>query len=108
MYKSIRTEEVPAYLKGRKKEAKDNYIIARYRCGNVMKENQHWREEEDKICKVCDKELENMIHVLKKCENTKDKMLIQKYLNEEEKSWEIMKKIEAVREERKKREEESD
>lgn len=47
-----------------------------------------------------------MIHVLKKCENTKDKMLIQKYLNEEGKR--NYEKNRGGKRRKEKREEESD
>lgn len=40
MYKDITTEELPKYLR-RKKKGKDRCLIARYRCGNEMKGSQH-------------------------------------------------------------------
>lgn len=53
MYKDITTEELPKYLR-RKKKGKNRCLIARYRCGNEMKGTQHWRETEDKVCRICD------------------------------------------------------
>jgi len=37
-YKNVRTEELPEYLRGKKRK-KDIIMIARYRCGNEMKGN---------------------------------------------------------------------
>lgn len=36
IYKNIMTEELPAYLRGRRGK-KDRSLIARFRCGNEMK-----------------------------------------------------------------------
>lgn len=58
-YKEIMTKEVPEYLRRKKKE-KERRTIARYRCGNEMREGQHWREEDKRICRVCRKEKENL------------------------------------------------
>lgn len=45
-YREIIKENPPKYLQGKRKR-KDRYLIARYRCGNELKGNQHWRETED-------------------------------------------------------------
>jgi len=51
-YKRIITENTLKYLEGRKK-GKDRCLIARYRCGNETRGSQHWREEEDRKCRIC-------------------------------------------------------
>lgn len=60
-YKEIMTRVLPKYLIGKKK-TKDRCLIARYRCGNELRGNQHWKDMADEICKVCEKEEENLIH----------------------------------------------
>lgn len=55
IYKNIRTEELPAYLRGRRGK-KNRGLIARFRCGNEMRGNQHWKEEEERKCRICEKE----------------------------------------------------
>lgn len=73
IYKDIITEDLPKYLHEKKKR-KDRYLIARYRCGNEMKRNQHWRETEDKICRICEIEEESITHMLRKCQATRNEI----------------------------------
>jgi len=54
-YKTLITEEIPKYLKGKKKR-KDRCRYNRYRCRNGTKENQYWREKEDQTYKICREE----------------------------------------------------
>ena len=71
-------------------------LIARYRCGSEVKGSQHWKEEEDRRCRICQKEEENIEHVLKECEATKSEIQLNEFLGEEGKGLEIMKWIEKV------------
>lgn len=50
----------------RNDKKKDKCLIARYRC-NEPRDNQHWKDLEDKICRVYEGEEENLIHVLREC-----------------------------------------
>ncbi|XP_077278957.1 uncharacterized protein LOC143906639 [Temnothorax americanus] len=102
-YKEILTEELPKYLLGKKKK-NDRMLIARYRCGSEVKGSQHWREEEDRRCRICQKEEENIEHILKECEATKSEIQLKEFLGKEGKRLEVMKKIERVRKEAEERE----
>jgi len=66
------------------KKKKEKSLIASYRCGNEMRGGQHWREENEKTCS--DRRgsgEENIMHILKECEVTKDEMPIEEFLSEE-------------------------
>jgi len=103
MYKNIMVEAVPSYVLEKMKK-KERSLIASYRCKNEMRGGQHWREKNERTCRDrCGSGEENIMHVLKECEATKDEMSIEEFLSEEGKSCNAMKKINRVRE--KKREE---
>lgn len=97
------TEEIPKYLRERRKK-KDRNVIARYRCGNKMRGSQHWREDKERKCRVC-KGVEILMHVLKECEATRYETSIEEFLKEDGKSCELMKRIDRIREERRKEKE---
>jgi len=78
-------------------------LIARYRCGSEVKGSQHWREEEDRRCRICQKEKENIEHILKEYEVTKSEIQLEEFLGEKGKGLEVMKWIEKVRKEAEKR-----
>jgi hypothetical protein len=44
------TEEIPEYL--RKKSARKRKMMARFRCGNVERENRYWMEGQGSRCKI--------------------------------------------------------
>lgn len=94
------TEEIPKYLKGRMK-TKDRSWIAKFRSGNETRGGQHWREEEERKCRVCWQKEETVDHILKECGTTKSEMEIEEFLGEEGKVLEVMKKIGRIREEAK-------
>jgi len=96
-YKNILTEELPKYLKGRRKR-KDRSLIAR--CGNEIRGGQYWRKEEDRRCRICWHAEETIRHVLKECEKIRSGLEIEEFLGEDGKGLELMKTIEK-REERK-------
>ena len=54
-YKGIITQERPNYLKGRMNKG-ERSLITRFRCGNAVKGNRHWRRSEDRLCRICMKE----------------------------------------------------
>lgn len=57
-------------MRGRRKK-KERNLIARFRCENEMRGNQHWKEEEEKKYKICKQGIENITHVLTECGMTK-------------------------------------
>lgn len=104
VYKNIRTEERPGYLRGRRKKKKRNRI-ARYRCRNEMRGSRYWSEEEERKCRICKKGIEDWNHILRECEKTKEKMEIEALLEENGGGYEVIRKIEGIREKRREEEE---
>lgn len=51
--------------------------------------NHHWRDIEDKRCRICEKE-ENLIYVLRKYRWTRDNIQVKEFLKEEEKELKMM------------------
>jgi len=96
-YKMITTEKILKYLEGRKTK-KDRCLVARYKCGNEIRGSQHWREKEKRKCRICGETEENLVHVLKECEITKNEIPIEKFIGEEGKGLELMKRIERAKE----------
>lgn len=79
-YKKITPrEEIAAYLA--EEECKYSTVLARFRMGNEEKGNQFWKREEERICKICQLEQENIEHWKTSCkteirnENTVEKLL---------------------------------
>lgn len=71
--KIIIGEEKGVYHKELIKSIKDGLeTIARLRVGSETESAKYWKREE-KLCKMCDKEEENIEHVLEKCEKTGNK-----------------------------------
>jgi len=99
IYKKIRTEGVPNYLKG-KKSKKDRSRIARYRCGSEVRGGYYCKEETERECRICGKGEESLKHVLKECEATKDEISMEEFLSEEGNGLNIMRKIDKIREEK--------
>lgn len=81
-YKRIIKEDKPEYLKKRMK-MKDRKMVARFRCGNEVREREYWKEEEEKTCRVCRKEKESLWHVIKECEETRQEDELEVVLGEE-------------------------
>ena len=100
-YIKIRTEERPGYLKGRRKK-KERNRMARYRCGNEIRGSRHWKEEEERKCRICKKGIEDWNHILKECEETKEEIDIKTLLEENGGGYKVIKKIERVSEEKRK------
>lgn len=55
MYGRIMTKETLEYLKGKMKK-RCRSILARFRCGNEKRDKQHWKEKEQKMCRMCEEE----------------------------------------------------
>lgn len=96
-YKNIMTEGTPLYLKG-KRNKKERNMIARYRCGSETRGSKHWLEEAEKKCRICGEGTENIVHILKECEETKDEMTVEEFLKEDGSGREMMKRIDKIRE----------
>ncbi|XP_029175923.1 nucleolar protein 58-like [Nylanderia fulva] len=99
IYKNIMTEETPTYLRG-KRNKKERNMIARYRCGNETKESQHWLEKAERRCRICREGIENMLHILKECEETKDGITLEEFLKKDGKGRDVIKRINRIREEK--------
>lgn len=68
-YSNIAREETPKYLEGKMKW-KERSTLARFRSGNVAKAREHWKEEEERRCRLCNKVEEDMRHILEECKVT--------------------------------------
>jgi hypothetical protein len=65
-YKELYSIEIPEYL--RKPGKKDHQkIIARFRCGNEELSSNFWRDQEEILCRICQKEVETIEHLSKRC-----------------------------------------
>jgi len=95
IYKKIRTEGLPNYLKG-KKSKRGRSRIARYRCGSEVRGGYYWKETE-RECRICGKGEESLKHVLKECKATKDEISMEEFLSEEGNGLNIMRKIDEPR-----------
>ena len=66
-YRSLRTTSVPLYLKIL--APKNWQVVGKYRCGGGEKGNQYWRAVEDRTCRFCGSEVEELKHwTAGKCE----------------------------------------
>ena len=61
---------------------KDRRILARFRCGNETKAREYWKEEDEKRCRLCERNEEDLRHVIEECEITGGPKDIGKVLNE--------------------------
>lgn len=59
---------------------------------------------EERMYKVCRKEEESITHIIRKYEETKNQMKLEEFLNGDGKGWEVMKRIDRIREEKRKEE----
>lgn len=57
-YKRLIKEKRPEYL-NRKMKNRDRKTIARFRCGNEVREREYWKEKEEKLCRLCKEEIES-------------------------------------------------
>ena len=96
---------IPEYIrKSKKREGKKMQMIARWRCGNEERGNMFWMNEEERKCRVCEKEREDIKHMKEECVLLKKERWNRiEVLHEDGRGYEWMQMIEAAR---KKREEE--
>ncbi|KYM95795.1 hypothetical protein ALC62_13556, partial [Cyphomyrmex costatus] len=47
--------------------------IARWRCGNEERGNKYWMKEEERKCRLCERERENVEHLKNRCEYVREK-----------------------------------
>ena len=76
-------EKLPKYLEGRMKW-KDRRILARFRYRSETKAREYWKEEEEKRCRLCKRNGEDLRHTIEECEITGGPKDIGKALNEME------------------------
>lgn len=91
-YVKVMSKKAQVSLKKKWKER-----IARFRCGNKARKNQHWKNERNWKCRLCRRDIENKQHILKVCIKTKEKMTAKEFLKKDENEREIMRKIEKIR-----------
>ncbi|KAG7203930.1 hypothetical protein KM043_017088, partial [Ampulex compressa] len=91
-YEKIVAEGVPLYLQGKRKRA-ERRLIARFRCGDEARGNQYWGDMEDRICRVCGKDIEDMDHIARECVGTKEDWAVEELLKEDGSGWEAMRRI---------------
>lgn len=59
-----------------------------------LKMEQHWRENNDKMCRICQKEKESFKHILSRCEaKGKQDLTIRKFLDKTSREIKLMKRI---------------
>lgn len=69
-YKFCRSlADIPEYLVRMKKEYKWQRMI-RFRMGEGIKESMYWKKEEERLCRVCEYEVESWEYVLEGCVNS--------------------------------------
>ena len=97
-----RVHGIPEYIrKCGRKEGKKMVKIAKWRCGNEERENKYWMKEEDRKCRLCGKEREDVEHLKKNCEYVKKKGGSNlRVLNEDGRGYDWMMRIERLREEK--------
>lgn len=69
--KEIIGREERVYGTNEVKRTKDALqIVARFRMGNETKACRFWNSDEERMCRLCKKEIEDIVHVVEKCEIT--------------------------------------
>ena len=72
-------------------------LIARFRYGNEVRGRQHWREEENRRCRICKEEEETLEYVIERCEVTRGDLRVKEVLKRTGEGLEQMKRIERER-----------
>ncbi|KYN03581.1 hypothetical protein ALC62_05571 [Cyphomyrmex costatus] len=101
-YKRVNDLRAPEYIrKIKRNEGKKLQMNARWRCGNEVRGNRYWQSEEDKRCRLCEREKEEIDHLKEKCVYVEKKVGRNfDVLNEDGRGHEWMKMIEKVRQDR--------
>lgn len=60
-YKRLIKEERPEYLSRRMKN-RDRKTIARFRCDNEVREREYWKEEEEKLGRLCKEQIKSGLY----------------------------------------------
>ena len=76
---------------------KERSLIARFKCGNEVRGRQHWREEENRRCRICKEEEETLEHVIGTCEATRGDLRVKEVLKGTGKGLVHMRKIQRKR-----------
>lgn len=95
-YQIIMKEEKPEYLNKKMKKG-ERILLARCKCGNEMRAGEYWKEEEERACRLCESEEEDMWHILRECRDTKREEGIEEVLQGEGKGIRILKEIDKIR-----------
>lgn len=72
---------------------KERSTLARYRCGNVAKAREHWKEEEEGRCRLFNKGEEDRRHILEECEVTGGSKGLEETLKETGEGLAVLKEI---------------
>ena len=56
-----------SYLEGECRGVEDKSTLARFRMGNEARGRQYWRKEEERMCRLCNKEVETYKHIFVEC-----------------------------------------
>lgn len=68
-YRQVMTAEIPRYIRdNRNKRDRNIRTIARLRCGNEERGNNYWLKKEERLCRICRREEENLEHLTRNCE----------------------------------------
>ena len=70
LYKDWEGEKIPKYLM----DGKYVKSLARFRSGNELKHSYFWRDEADKMCRICKDGEEDARHVFEMCKLNKNKI----------------------------------
>lgn len=55
-YERVNRSVIPQYIRmNKRREGKKLHTIARWRCGNEIKGNKYWINEEERKCRLCGK-----------------------------------------------------
>ncbi|TGZ50923.1 hypothetical protein DBV15_12006 [Temnothorax longispinosus] len=65
-YKFIRKDGIPGYLEKNWEEERWSRF-ARFRLGNEIREELHWEKEENRRCRICEREEETWEHIWEEC-----------------------------------------
>ena len=66
LYKHIYRVNLPKYLEERGERGSQS-LMARARCGNMEEGNRYWMKEEDRRCKLCERDIGSLKHLAEDC-----------------------------------------
>lgn len=76
--------------------------MARFRLGNEVREGRYWEEEEKRICRLCEGQIESCQHVWKRCREWQEgggswQEIVGRILEEEGEGEDWMREVKRVR-----------